>query len=184
MGIKLGSVGSAREPKGKETQMATTTATRKANTTAVRNARPGTKPAIHVDAKPAVPSVLDGVTAPVKETAATRRAAKLAAAKAAAKNSFELAAIAAGPLAVGAKAPKATPEPKVNVNESKNALAALIIAAAGAAIADANLLDFPGIADPAKLASQWLHYLPVGAEWPAGLPVPARSEWNADGTRV
>lgn len=134
---------------------------------------------------PEVPDVLKGVTAPpVPETPRAARLRKLAEAKAAAANPFAAAAIAKGPLSVGVK-PSVSKEPKVNVNESKNDLAILIVRAAGKAIAAAKPGTFPGIDDPLALASRWLHYLPVGATWPTGdLPVPARSEWKSDGTRV
>jgi hypothetical protein len=150
--------------------MVTATKAAAANATAVKTARPGTKPAIHVDAK--VPSVLDGVTAPAtpaKETARTRAAKALADATANAKNPFELAAIKAGPLAVGAK-PKAPKAAKADVAGAKQDLAHR---------------EVMSKVDAAKLCAQWLHYLPVGPTWPKGtVPVPERSEWNADGTRV
>jgi hypothetical protein len=168
--------------------MVTATKAAAANATSVKTARPGTKPAIHVDAK--VPSVLDGVTAPVKETAKTKAARALAEATANAKNPFELAAIKAGPLAVGAK-PKAPKAPKPDVSGAKNDLAARITFAAAEMIRASDESDqfrsVMSIDDALKLASQWLHYLPVGATWPGSgdmLPVPERSEWNADGTRV
>lgn len=143
--------------------MATSTLTRPARKT----------PARKTPAPAEVPEVLKGVTAPVP-VRPTRKSATLAdVAKAVASEK-------------AAKAPKA---PKVNVNEIKNDLAALIVRAAGDAI------ESLGAEDPiralgtteaiATLASRWLHYLPVGASWPEGiLPVPPRSEWNADGTRV
>jgi hypothetical protein len=157
-----------------------------ANAAAAKTARPGAKPAIHV-AGSGTPDVLAGVTAP-KETARTRAAKALADATANAKNPFELAAIKAGPLAVGAKAraPKAA---KADVAGAKQDLARRVILAIGAEIKASDgtekYREVMSKVDAAKLCAQWLHYLPVGPTWPKGtVPVPERSEWNVDGTRV
>jgi len=59
------------------------------------------------------------------------------------------------------------------------------VVAAGDAIAKAKPGTFAGIDDPLALAARWLRYLPAGQTWPEGkIPVPPRSEWKGDGTRV
>jgi hypothetical protein len=148
--------------------MATSTATRPARSAAKATAPAPKRPARRVPAPDDVPEILKGVVSkPARPSRTSASFVDVAKAVASEKP---------------AKAPKA---PKVNVNEVKNALAALIVTAAGDAIAKAPKGTFDGIDDPLELASRWLHYLPVGATWPEGkLPVPPRSEWNADGTRV
>lgn len=86
-------------------------------------------------------------------------------------------------------APAATEEPKIGKAESKQDLARRVILAIGAEVmaSDGSEAWAANLsADEAlDLCAQWLHYLPVGRTWPEGpVPVPARSEWNEDGTRV
>jgi hypothetical protein len=84
-------------------------------------------------------------------------------------------------VAAAVKAATTGPKP----NEVKRELAALIVRAAGDAVRDLptdELVAVFGGATPEALAaqvSQWLHYLPLGGQWPEGYcPKPDRSDWR------
>lgn len=146
------------------------TAVRNANRNAVHAARPGSRPAIHVDAKPTptapVPedtALLDGLTASV--SAADAKKAAAAEKRAAAKLAKEA--------AEAAKAAEVT----ISKTDMKRAMATDLLIAIGEICAE----KYPELAQE---AANMCHHFPAGKNedgsriWPGMLPRPIRSDWK------